>query len=495
MTMKLRFCRLAALAFTLLAPAIAPAFYLTPFVTSSGVEEWTHDATGRFRIVEEGAESEAYAAGLVEAGWRRTGHIFGVAKMFLGPWGQLPELHSTCRFFNPTAGTHFFTANAAECEALKTGAFGWQYEGLSFKVELPRDGACGYPPLGSSPIYRLYNNRRNGLPNHRYVGDAKLKASVLAEGWTDEGVAFCVLGSGRQTEAFYDAKAPARIGGPCTGTGCIVVRNLKALAHSLPIAPVQWGQPYPLLNVLTGWEQLPTRLFAAAASNDPEVLTRSTYVQAIDREAGTHAGFGPLGLHITSGDRIGDGVASIALRRELDLAAGERAVLWEGTRDSVLQVWMNVAFGALETHNGKGHAYGFPAIEFRDQVTGRGILVTLQAFGTQAPGDFAGFDAGRDIVLVSLELKPGAQLGISSATRYLRCSAGECDRGPYQYEFAFSMGRDDFEAMLARARMVEPQLSSDLGRYRVSAFECRAEIAGEAELGATIRRCQIAHSY
>ena len=57
--------------------------------------------------------------------------------------------------------------------------------------------AGGDCPAGTLALYRLYNNGRNGAPNHRYTKRLDLRSEMLgqgfvAEGFGDLGVAGCV---------------------------------------------------------------------------------------------------------------------------------------------------------------------------------------------------------------------------------------------------------------------------------------------------------------
>ena len=59
-----------------------------------------------------------------------------------------------------------------------------------FQIDLPdkKTGAC---PVGTIPVYRLWNQRVDS--NHRYTTSAAIKAQMLAAGYFDEGVVMCAL--------------------------------------------------------------------------------------------------------------------------------------------------------------------------------------------------------------------------------------------------------------------------------------------------------------
>ena len=122
-------------------------------------------------------------------GWKRTGYSFKVQDQ------PLSGYRSVCRFYltGASRGSHFYTADAAECAGLKTDLY-LKYEAISFSVPpMGSDGSC---LSGQVPVYRLYNNRLSGVPNHRYTTDATVRTSMVSQGWAAEGVAFCTDGSG-----------------------------------------------------------------------------------------------------------------------------------------------------------------------------------------------------------------------------------------------------------------------------------------------------------
>ena len=125
--------------------------------------------------------------------WLRTGETFDV---WTGPvGGALP----TCRFFyakqalqrDPGGGEidvlyldHFYTPYPAECASLQANP-NWQYEGIAFYVQVPdENGNC---PIGTTILYRLYNNGLGGGPSHRLTTSLGTFNRYLAAGWVFEG--------------------------------------------------------------------------------------------------------------------------------------------------------------------------------------------------------------------------------------------------------------------------------------------------------------------
>ena len=82
---------------------------------------------------------------------------------------------------------HFYTADAAECEAVKRD-LGWRFESYDFSTTPAQAHVC---PTSLTPVYRAYNNRAaQNDSNHRFTPDAQQRAA-MAMSWIDEGVAFC----------------------------------------------------------------------------------------------------------------------------------------------------------------------------------------------------------------------------------------------------------------------------------------------------------------
>lgn len=94
-----------------------------------------------------------------------------------------------CRFYSYEVNSHFYTADALECEELQETQTSWQYEGIAFQALLPVANAC---PAGTDPVWRLYNNRYvEKDSNHRFVASSETYRTMIADGWIGEGVAFC----------------------------------------------------------------------------------------------------------------------------------------------------------------------------------------------------------------------------------------------------------------------------------------------------------------
>ena len=98
-----------------------------------------------------------------------------------------PGREAVCRFFSTAFGikrSHFYTSDVAECMVVQSN-LNWQFEGGVFYMTAPAfDGSC---PIGTSPVYRVYNNGQSSAPNHRYTTDLVERAKMLLHGWIPEG--------------------------------------------------------------------------------------------------------------------------------------------------------------------------------------------------------------------------------------------------------------------------------------------------------------------
>lgn len=138
-------------------------------------------------------------------GWVRTGQTFWeesqLSFLFIG----------VCRFYgsvSPGPNSHFFTSSGAECEWLKSlaatlppGAPKLNYEGIGFGV-IPAgsDGTCPRTErdTATAAVYRLYNRgfERGIDSNHRYTTSRQTVEEMKAQGWIEEGVAWCTRPNG-----------------------------------------------------------------------------------------------------------------------------------------------------------------------------------------------------------------------------------------------------------------------------------------------------------
>jgi hypothetical protein len=126
-------------------------------------------------------EIAALDGGAFGGAWKRTGQTFNVWPQATGP------ASATCRFFSTAfapKSSHFYTPFPTECAIVKTES-AWQYEAIAFYIQLA--DADGFCPIGTIPLYRLYNNGMGGAPNHRYTTSVTVFNQMAAAGWLFEG--------------------------------------------------------------------------------------------------------------------------------------------------------------------------------------------------------------------------------------------------------------------------------------------------------------------
>ena len=161
-----------------------------PAPTVVSLVEYFHAGFGHYFVTHLAEEITRLDNGTL-AGWTRTGKSW---KAWSQPGtGTAP----VCRFFSEAfapKSSHFYTSFDFECAKVKANR-DWTFEGEVFHVQLPApaDGTCA---AGLAPVYRLYNESRDGVPNHRFTTDPVLQREMIAQGWTAEGygpgVTMCV---------------------------------------------------------------------------------------------------------------------------------------------------------------------------------------------------------------------------------------------------------------------------------------------------------------
>ena len=155
--------------------------------TTTDVVEYFNAGFGHYFMTADSDEIAGLDAGAYNFAFVRTGSSF---KAWNGPKAGIEPV---CRFFTTpgtfgTKSSHFYTANAAECQGLKSNP-NWQYEKIAFYIAVPTAGVCA---AGTVPVYRMYNNGQTGAPNHRITTSLAIYQQFTASmNWTAEGIAFC----------------------------------------------------------------------------------------------------------------------------------------------------------------------------------------------------------------------------------------------------------------------------------------------------------------
>jgi hypothetical protein len=156
-----------------------------PGVDTTKAIEFYHAGFDHYFLSADPSEIAALDTG-VFGGWVRTDESFTV---FTTGSYNAGTVHPVCRFYGlPSAGidSHFYSASPAECLAVHRdlGAE-WLIESDNvFQVSLP-DTTSGACPPDTTPVYRVYNNRRDA--NHRYTNRSAVRATMEAAGWIREG--------------------------------------------------------------------------------------------------------------------------------------------------------------------------------------------------------------------------------------------------------------------------------------------------------------------
>lgn len=153
---------------------------------SANTVEYYHAGIDHYFMTADPDEIAGLDAGAFGGVWKRTG------KSFMTHANPTAGTVPVCRFFSTAfgaKGSHFYTANAAECEWVKLNPH-WQFEKIAFHVPVP--DAAGNCPAGTEPVYRMFNNGQTGAPNHRFTTDpVTWNDFVQNRGFASEGVSMC----------------------------------------------------------------------------------------------------------------------------------------------------------------------------------------------------------------------------------------------------------------------------------------------------------------
>jgi hypothetical protein len=148
-------------------------------VATVNVVEFYNASLDHYFITWIDAEIANLDAGLTPTRWTRTGYMF---KAYVTPQTGTSQI---CRFYIPPAdgNSHFFGRNPAECSATQQEHPDFVLEDANYmQLYIPTGGMC---PAGSTPIYRVFNNRADA--NHRYTIDRGVRDQMIAAGWIAEG--------------------------------------------------------------------------------------------------------------------------------------------------------------------------------------------------------------------------------------------------------------------------------------------------------------------
>lgn len=165
--------------------------YTAPTALSGGealVEEFYNNSVKRYFMTASSADKDLIDRGGAGAGWARTGYQF---KSFTIPGPaelRVATQAPVCRFYAPGPNTHFYSADARDCQLLRRSQ-GWIDEGIAFWINRASLTSCA---SGTIAVTRLSDSRwREFTSNHRYTTSISEIESMKANGWFEEGVVMC----------------------------------------------------------------------------------------------------------------------------------------------------------------------------------------------------------------------------------------------------------------------------------------------------------------
>ena len=443
------------------------------------IHEYQNDLTGHYVLLTD-ADALLVDRGAAGPGWGRTGYYFETYNFAAGG-----DTRDVCRFYSPLNNSHFFTASPLECAVLRQPDSGWIFEKFAFTIQIPIQYALQCAN-GLTPVYRVYNNRHEQHDaNHRYTADATVRDAMLAAGWKNEGIAFCATGGGIAPETHLSLFATTT-GDPIAQThecevrlgGCVGLTQIAPMPTRIPpyVPP-----SYITLNPVYPWGQVETitgvsgaDMWTSLPAGSPLLVQRS-FVQI----------GGPIGIHLQGSERMSGVYASINPMQVLPGGSSpDRVFPWRGTRNRTLVLSTQISVRRALRSNDSAHAYGHPMLEFVDQVSGRKFYVTLQAFGTLPASDFVGPDVTTGWAIVSTSFRTNPLFGKRIAGEYVQCdpaSIRTCMGALTLFKFAID--RPAFQAVLDRARVVDPALSASVADFFLASFRLHNETYLDAELG------------
>jgi hypothetical protein len=192
--------------------------------------------------------------------------------------------------------------------------------------------------------------------------------------------------------------------------------------------------------------------------------------------------FSDFGIYLQSRDRTSNPYSSIEPAYRLSTRPDASAFTpWADGYDHDLTVSFTLLVKTLRRGDNASHGYGHPVIELLDRRSTRRFNVTLGAYGTQPPSDFVARDVTSGNVIVSTFFRDAPAFGRRLAGDWVAC--GGC--AP-ESSFGFAINRAEFAQAIARARSLEPELSTDPADYLVASFRFKNEAYGDAEIGVTL---------
>lgn len=158
--------------------------------TTTPVVEFHNTTLDHYFITADPVEAAAIDAGAAGPGWARTGKGFksGGPSRVCRNYGSSEIDPATGARRGPNS--HVYSIEAVECLAIRADP-GWHFESYDFSGWLRLAPAC---PAGTVGVYRAYNGRfAQNDSNHRYTIEPAVYNTMVAQGWSGEGIVFCAV--------------------------------------------------------------------------------------------------------------------------------------------------------------------------------------------------------------------------------------------------------------------------------------------------------------
>ena len=469
------------------AAQLAAAFPIFPPLPRMVLlKEYVNDITHHFVLLVP-LEAQQVEQGSAGPGWRFTGYEFtgyDVSETLDVAKDALP----VCRFYAPPpTNSHFYTADPAECDFLRTHDTGWNFEKIDLKIDVPHDGVCA---KGLVPIHRQYNNRfAFNDSNHRFNFDERVQAKMAAQGFVDEGIAFCATSADRPLRTVLGIAgtdvAPSAACNTINGkTGpCVALVGLPDMTQSIgKFVPPRFSDVNPdyspAFAQITGWVPFTDTVWTAWPA---EQAPSHSFVEWV------LSGM-PVGVHVDGTERTAGDYASASPSYRIIPANGfgpDALYPWVDGHEHDLFIGFQLLMTTVRRNDDASHAYGGPVIDFVDFRSGKHVFVSVLAFGTQQPGDVVARDANNGTPIVGTTFRPDPLFGRRMVGDFIPCvadaSSGSCTSTGI--DFSFRIDQDDFVKVIGLARTLEPQLSTSITDYFVAGFQFRNETFRNARLG------------
>lgn len=469
-----------------LAAALASLWVLT---AQAQVASEFYDATlNRYFLGSDLGEMEWILGGGAGRSWVSTAYQFIVSCQ---PSDSDCKMRPVCRFYGAPplgSGSHFFTADAGECEFVKTNP-AWRYEGIVFQAAVP--DATGQCPQRMLPIHRFYNGATDpSQARHRWTGDWLAANLMASKGWRDEGIVFCATDVFHGPLQRYDLR-PNHIAtsADCAANldntrSCIGTNNLPApqIVQGVTNGDLIFENSGSVFNTL--YSVSGPALAEAAADTfvniyrfgfTPDTVLFADYL---------------FGIHVSTKSKGPANLSSVnplyqfELSPPADGAPERRFTPFAGQYDSDVDIVLsfNLLLKKLRTTAGSS-AYGHTTLDFWDRASNLHLYFIVLAYGTVPTVDNIIRDgpAGNPIVVTAFRDSP---YGRNYAARVMDTPApfDWPGRGAGGY-FEFHVNTVEFQRIVAAARTIEPRLSTNLADYAVDDFHFNSEIAGDGEIG------------